>query len=161
MPFFDRVQAALGSRAPLAKTPTGEPIDPAVLTATAALLVAAAYGDDEFVAAERRAIQKSLRTTFGISREQAVALLADADAGSEPETDLVQLATALASSFDSAQRQRILGLVWTVVYADLVVDDAEVAFAGQVTRLLGLTAEQSQEARDKAFQWFSTSRSGA
>jgi hypothetical protein len=45
------------------------------------------------------------------------------------------------------------------VYADLIVDDAEVALAGEITRLLGLTPEQSQEARNEAFEWFSTNRS--
>jgi len=156
--FFDRIRAAMRSRAPLARRADGEPIEPEVLAAAAALLVSAAYGDDEFAPAERQAIQKSLRKAFGISRDQAAELLSEADASARP-ADLSAIAASIEATFDTGGRQRILGLVWTVVYADLIVDDAEVALAGEIRRLLGLTPEQSQEARNEAFEWFSTSRS--
>jgi uncharacterized tellurite resistance protein B-like protein len=159
MPLLARVRAVLQSRHPLAHRPDGEPVDPEVQVATAALLVAAAHGDHEVDPAERRAIQKSLRTAFGISREEAAALLTAADAPDEPAIDLTLTAATITQVFDEAGRQRILGLFWTIVYADLVVDDAEVALADEVTRLLGLTSEQCQEARNKAFEWFSVNRS--
>lgn len=159
MSLLARVRAVLQSRHPLARRPDGEPVDPEVQAATAALLVAAAHEDHEVDSAELRAIQKSLRTAFGISRDQAAALLTAADAPDEPAVDLAQTAATITRVFDEAGRQRILRLFWTVVYADLVVDDAEVALASEVTRLLGLTAEQCQEARDKAFEWFSVNRS--
>lgn len=162
MPLFARVRAVLQSRHPLARRPDGEPVDPEVLVATAALLVAAAHGDHEVDPAERRAIQKSLRTAFGISRDEAAALLSAVDAPdeqNEPAVDLAQTAATITQVFDEAGRQRILGLFWTVVYADHIVDDAEVSLASEVTRLLRLSAEQCQEARNKAFEWFSVNRS--
>jgi uncharacterized tellurite resistance protein B-like protein len=159
MPLLARVRAVLQSRHPLARRPDGEPVDPEVLAATAALLVAAAHGDHEVDPAERQAIQKSLRTAFGISREEAAGLLTAVDAPDEPDIDLAQTAATITSVFDEAGRQRVLGLFWTVVYADHIVDDAEVSLASEVTRLLGLNAEQCQEARDKAFEWFSVNRS--
>lgn len=159
MPLLARVRAVLQSRHPLARRPDGEQVDPEVRAATAALLVAAAHEDHEVDPAERRAIQKSLRTAFGISREEAAALMSAADAPDEPAFDLKRTAATVTQVFDEGGRQRILELFWTVVYADLVVDDAEVALASEVTRLLGLSAEQCQEARNKAFEWFSVNRS--
>ncbi|MFQ5697203.1 MAG: TerB family tellurite resistance protein [Myxococcota bacterium] len=147
------------SRAPLARTRDGEAVDPSVLAATAALLVEVAYGDHDFVDAERRTIRKSLAHAFGISRADSQALLESVDPRSRHAGDLARSARVIVGSYDWAQRQQILGLVWAVVFADRIVDDAEERLAARLTALLSLTPEQSLEAREKAFQWFSTSRS--
>lgn len=160
MQFLDRVRDALHLRPSLATTSHGGDVDRSVLTATAALLVAAAYGDGEFDPAERRSVQKSLRSAFGISSDEARALLEAAEEVGLPGDALEATAAAVAENLDAPQRQQVLGLIWAVVYADLVVDDAEVELVARVTPSLGLSADESQEARAKAFQWFSTSRSG-
>ncbi len=159
MSIFDRVRDALRIPAPLSTGPDGEPVDAEVVAATATLLLAAAHGDREFVRAEQQAIEKGLGAAFGISRDQAFAILAAAEKAGLPDVDLKTTAGAIRGAFDTPQCERILGLLWGVVYADQIVDTAEVALAREVTSLLGLTEEQSQRARDKAFQWFSRSRS--
>jgi len=154
--LFDRVRDLLHLRAPLASRPDGAPADPELYVATASLLVAAACEDQDFAEAERRAIERGLRAAFGISRDDAVSVLEAAE-GAAPRA-LDATARAVHQSFDTGQRQRILELLWNVVYADRIVDDVEVALAEQVAALLALTPEQSQQARERAFQWFSTRR---
>ena len=141
----------------MARQADGSPVSTEVAAATAGLLVALAESDDAFDPPERLAIEKGLRDGFGITRDEAGGWI---DEAWVPASDaaLGAVADQIRDEFDPAQRQRILGLLWTVVYADQVVDDAEVAFVARVAPLLGVTPEQSLEARRHAFQWFSSIR---
>jgi uncharacterized tellurite resistance protein B-like protein len=159
MPIFDRVRAFLHLRAPLATDRSGRPADLDLQVATVVLLLETAYGDAEYAPRERKAILRGIEREFGIGETDAIRLIESAERARPEGGDVSSLSERISERYDLAQRKRIAALVWKVVYADRVVDEAEEAFANHVTELTGLTAEEGEEARLNAFVWFSESRS--
>jgi uncharacterized tellurite resistance protein B-like protein len=158
MPIFDRVRAFLHRRAPLATDRSGRAADLELQVATVVLLLETAYGDAEYAPREREAILHGIEREFGIGEADALRLVESAERARPAGGDIAPMSARIAQRYDLTQRKRIAALVWKVVYADRIVDEAEEAFANHVTELTGLTREEGEEARLNAFVWFSESR---
>lgn len=158
MSIFHRILAFLEGGAPLATDKNGEPADPQLKVATAALLLEMAHHDDEYVHNEQKTILRGLEREFGLSRDDAFYLLARAERTRPKGGDMSAIGEQILSHYDHEQRKRIAVLAWKVVYADQIVDEAEVELAGRMMVAGGLTPEEAQEAREKGFAWFSTKR---
>ena len=107
--FFD---AHMGSAA------TGGDAGHAIQLATAALLVEVGRLDSEIDAAERAAMRRAVREKFGLSAQEAGALIDLAEAEARHATDYYQFTSLINRHFSQEQRQRVIELMWQVAYAD-------------------------------------------
>jgi uncharacterized tellurite resistance protein B-like protein len=120
------------------------------MAAAAVLLLEAAYGDEAYVWKEERALVRGLERAFGIGRRETQELLARAEEIRPPVVTLADVIDVLGRSYDVDQRKQVLALLWRVIEADGEVGPWEAAFAGHVTRALGLSADQAAEVRSAA-----------
>jgi uncharacterized tellurite resistance protein B-like protein len=157
--IFERVRALLQGRAPLATDGSGRPADLDLEVATVVLLLDVAYEDHEDLGVERTTILSCIEREIGIDERQALELVELAERRRSESDHVTSASARIATRYDLEQRRRIAALLWKVVYADRVVDDAEAAFADRVAHLLGLTDEDVREARLQSFSWFSQTRS--
>ncbi len=158
MSLLERVIGLLRRRAPLARDKSGEGADPELQLAIAGLLLETAYGDAEYVPEERKTILRGIERELGLASEEALRLLERAERSRPQGGDLSSISTRITRRYDLDQRKRIAALLWRVVYADRVLDRAEEIFANRVMDLAGLSREEAEEARLKAFVWFSEIR---
>jgi uncharacterized tellurite resistance protein B-like protein len=154
MAILDLVRGFL-QRGPLAHDAHGDLADFDLRVATVALLLETAWQDADYESHERRTILRGVEREFGLSRQDAESLMAKADEARRSRDDVESFAAQLGGRYDREQRKRIAALVWKVVYADLVVAKAEVAFATRIALLAGLTPAECQEARERSFAYFS------
>jgi uncharacterized tellurite resistance protein B-like protein len=145
--LLERVHELLGRRRPLAKDAEGAPADLELQAAAAVLLLEAAYGDEEYVWREQRALLQGLERAFGIGRKETEELLGRAQEIRPPVVKLADVTEVLARRYDLEQRQQILGMLWRVIDADKSVEPWEAVFVDHVRRALGLTQSQSDEVR--------------
>lgn len=145
--LLDRVHVHLEREAPLATDGMGEPVDLEVKAAAAVLLLEAAYGDETYVWKEDRALVRGLEHAFGIGVRETLHLLGRAEEIRPPVVRLADVTEVLATRLSESQRECVLGLLWSVIDADEVLETWEAAFAEHVTKALGLTRLQGEEAR--------------
>jgi uncharacterized tellurite resistance protein B-like protein len=159
MSIFDRVRELLLGGA-LAHDARDHTADLELRVATVALLLETAAQDADYESRERSTILHTIEREFRLSRADATTLLVEAERARRETRDVRSFAARLAERYDAEQRKRIAGLVWQVVYADRIVDDAEVVFATRVAELTGLTPKECQQAREGSYVWFSQERHG-
>ena len=147
MSLLDRVREYLRHRHPLAKDAKGQPADLELEAAAAVLLLEAAYGDEEYVWREERALVRGLERAFGIGHKEVRELIGRAEKIRPPVVRLADVTKLLADRYDLEQRGLILELVWRVIGADRSIDPWEDAFAHHVTGALGLTPDQGDAVR--------------
>jgi uncharacterized tellurite resistance protein B-like protein len=148
--LFDEVRGFLQQRQErraLAQDRTGAPADLELQAATAILLIEAAYGDEEYVWREHRAIVKGLEREFGLGRREVREVLGRANEIRPPVVKLSDVTDVVRDRFTPEQRQEVLRFVWRVIEADEVVGEFEEAFADHVARAVGLRAEDARAAR--------------
>lgn len=158
MSLFDYVRTHILGKPHLETDQFGQPAEAELRLATVVLLLETAYGDHEYVPVERDAIRRGIKREFGIGEKDALDLMERARRAQRQGADLASISAKLTRSYDLEQRERIVDLLWKVVYADKIVDAEEVAFAEQVAKMAGLTRDQAIECRRKAFVWFSEER---
>jgi uncharacterized tellurite resistance protein B-like protein len=90
----------------------------AVELATAALLVEVGRLDREIDPAERVVMLRAVREKFGLSADEADALIGLAEAEAREATDYYQFTSLINRHFSQEQRQRVIELMWQVAYAD-------------------------------------------
>ncbi len=149
MRLFERLMKHFEERGrhELAKDARGRPADLELQAATAALLLEAAYGDEEYLWSEHRAVVGALKRGFGIGTKEAARLLERAEEIRPPAVKLADVTQVLAERLDKEQRKEALALLWEVIEADKVEQSWEVSFAEHVARALGLTAEEALRIR--------------
>jgi uncharacterized tellurite resistance protein B-like protein len=159
MSLIDRVRAILEGGAPLSSVKSGEKAPLELRVATAGLLLEMAHHDEEYVFDEAKVILRGLAREFGLSGNDAFQLLKEAERVRPDGGDMSAMTAQIVEYYDIEQRKRIAALAWKVVYADQLVDDAEVTLADRIVKAAGLTPEEALDAREKGFSWFSSSRS--
>lgn len=139
MSLLERVRNHLEHRGALAKDAAGKPADLEVRAAAAVLLLEAAYGDEEYLWKEERALVNGLERAFGIGAKETRELVGQAEEIRPPVVRLADVTQVLAARYDREQRQEVLALVREVIAADGVVGSWEEAFAAHVAKALGLS----------------------
>lgn len=152
MRLFERVKEHLrGRRAhPLARDRSGKPADLELEAATAVLLLEAAYGDEEYLWREHRAIVRGLERGFGIGRRETAELMERAEEIRPPAVTLADVTQLLVDRFELQQREQVLGLLWDVIDADDIRQSWETSFAEHVAGALGFTPEEARRVRERA-----------
>jgi uncharacterized tellurite resistance protein B-like protein len=114
--------------------------------ATAVVLIAAAFSDQDFAPVERASAVNLLSTHLNIPRVQAESLIAEAQ-NKDNLQKLDAFATQLREKLDIDERVNVLALSWRIIAADQVSTADETMFEVKLRQQLGLSMEQGMLAR--------------
>jgi uncharacterized tellurite resistance protein B-like protein len=114
----------------------------AILVAICALLVEMARTDGTFSQTEMEAILSILQEKYGLSQEDADALVAEAQKKLDDSVDLWQFAKLIDENYSIPERIEIAETLWRIVYVDGRMDKYEHHLMSKFGKLLRLTHEQ-------------------
>jgi uncharacterized tellurite resistance protein B-like protein len=117
--------------------------------AAAALLVHAAMIDGGMSQIERDTLHAVIKRCFSLDDAAADTLIVEATAAEQDAIDLYHFTSALNRSLDDAGRQRMIEMLWQVVYADQRVTEFEENLIWRVADLLGVSSRQRIELRQR------------
>jgi uncharacterized tellurite resistance protein B-like protein len=117
---------------------------------TAALLIQAALMDGHFDASEWSMIESLLYGEFGVSRDEAHQLMADAEAAVNNSVQLFGFTRVAVGHFSHQECVDLVEMLWLVVYADGRLDEMEANLMLRVASLLNVTDRESALARQRA-----------
>jgi uncharacterized tellurite resistance protein B-like protein len=109
--------------------------------AAAALLFHVIAVDGAVSAEEREALSALLQRRFELDAEGAATLVAAAETADKEAVDLYGFTSILKGRLDEADRERIVEMMWTLVYADGKVHEFEDNVIWRVAELLGVSSQ--------------------
>ncbi len=119
--------------------------------AVAALLVEAAQADREVSPQEKRAIRRVICANYGLCGEVAEALLKAADGEFAAALEDWVFTEAVRTGFDAPGRERVVEMLWEVVYADGNLAGLEEQLVERLSGALDLPEAAAEQARSRAF----------
>lgn len=117
--------------------------------ATAALLTRVATVDSELSEARREKLHTVLKSCFGLDDLATAQLIRDAAAAVRSAVDLYHFTRRLNTVLDNEGRQRVVKMMWQVVYADERVNEFESNIIWRTADLLGVSSRQRIELRQR------------
>lgn len=117
--------------------------------ACAALLVHVAEIDGFLSESERRALLLLLQQRFDLAADGAEKLLKQARKSAREAVDLYGFTSVLKQTMSGADRRRLIEMMWTVAYADGVLQEFEENIIWRVAELLGVPARDRIALRRK------------
>jgi uncharacterized tellurite resistance protein B-like protein len=118
--------------------------------ATAALLTRVATVHSEMSAAKREKLHAVLKLCFGLDDLATVQLIYDAAAADRSAVDLYHFTRQLNDVLDNEGRQRVVKMMWQIIYADERVNEFESNMIWRTADLLGVSSRQRIELRQRA-----------
>lgn len=113
-----------------------------VQIATCALFLEMARIDEKFTAEEMETVLSIMKEKYGLSRELADALVAEADKELEESVDLWQFARLINENYSMDKKIEIIETLWRMVYVDGKMDAYEHYLMGKLKNLLRLSQDQ-------------------
>lgn len=113
-----------------------EAAERAARCAAAALLLEMAAMDEQLSAVEHQAVVDAVRGGFGLSSEEADALLDCAEQERQEATDYYQFTALINAHFDAEARAALVEQLWQVAYADAHLGEYEEYLVRKVAGLL-------------------------
>ena len=110
--------------------------------ATCALLVEIARIDGTFTKEEMETIFSILKGKYGLSREHADALIAEAEKELEESVDLWQFARLINENYSNEEKMEIIETLWRIVYVDGKMDQYEHYLMNKFKNLLRVSHNQ-------------------
>jgi len=120
-----------------------------IRVATCALFVEMARIDEKFTPAEVDTIISILKEKYGLSREHADALLAEADKELAESVDLWQFARLINENYSVDEKLEIIETLWQMVFVDGKMDRYEHYLMNKLKNLLRLSHDQLINAKLK------------
>ena len=120
-----------------------------VRVATCALLLEMARIDETFTEAEMNLILSIMKEKYGLSRDHADALLAEADRELKESVDLWQFAGLINENYSTDEKIEIIETLWRLVYVDGKMDQYEHYLMNKLKNLLRLSHNQLIDAKLK------------
>jgi uncharacterized tellurite resistance protein B-like protein len=117
--------------------------------ATCALFLEIANIDDEFSDEERERILEIIQAEYGLSEDHALELARRAMSELEGSIDLWGFTNLINDNYSEDEKQRVVELLWRVVYADGKLDKHEDYLVHKVAKLLRLSHKQMIAAKLK------------
>ena len=106
--------------------------------ATCALLLEMAHADDEFTAEEEAHIAELMQKRFELSPEAFEEIKVLSEQRRREQIDLWGFTSTIKKSFSAAQKQQVMEMLWTVVYADETLADYEDHLIHTLAKLLDI-----------------------
>ncbi len=147
MRLLDQLKDHLKRQPSLAHDRNGGAADLEVQASTALLLIEAAWGDEQYVWREHRAIVRGLKRAFGLARSDVLRLLGRAEQIRPPLVRLADVTDVISERYDRQQRREVVRLLWEVVDADGLETEWEQIFVGHVARMVGISDDEALELR--------------
>ena len=113
-----------------------------VRVAACALFVEMARIDEKFTEAEMNTILSIVQDRYGLSREHADALVAEADKELDKSVDLWQFARLINENYSIDEKIEIIELLWRMVFVDGKMDRYEHYLMNKLKNLLRLSHDQ-------------------
>ncbi len=127
-----------------------------VRLAVAALLFRVIAIDGTVSDEEREALRDVLKRHFGLDPEATSSLVEAAENAEAEAVDLYGFTSVLKARLEPADRERIVEMMWQMVYADGKADEFENNVVWRVAELLGVSTQTrvrlKQTVRDRAGQ---------
>jgi len=117
--------------------------------ATCALFLEMARIDEVFTAEEMETILGILKDKYGLSGEEADALIAEADRELEESVDLWQFARLINANYSVDEKVEIIETLWHMVFVDGKMDQHEHYLMNKLKNLLRLSQSQLINAKLK------------
>jgi len=117
--------------------------------ATCALLVEIGRIDETFTREELETVLSILEDKYGLSKEHADALIAEAEAELDKSLDLWQFAKLINENYTNEEKIEIVEILWQVVYVDGKMDQYEHYLMNKLKNLLRLDHKQLIDAKLK------------
>lgn len=149
--MLNKIKNFLSSEVNLERTHDGEEVDRELLVGIGVLMLQMAGADNDYAPEEIQSCFRSLERQFGISDEEAMKVLEEAEATRADPDKVSNLIEKITEDFNEEQRKLILALIWKVVVADEQIEGYELRIANQLRVRLQLSEEQAEEARQLAF----------
>jgi len=115
--------------------------------AAAALLYHVIAVDGAVSKSEREALSAVLMDRFGLDAEAAEELAEDAEEADREAIDFYSFTSVLKRRLEEPERERIVGMMWQLVYADGAVHEFEDNVIWRVAELLGVSPEARMRLR--------------
>jgi uncharacterized tellurite resistance protein B-like protein len=112
-----------------------------VRLAVAALLFHVIAVDGVVLKEERAALAELLERRFDLGPDEAAALLASAEVADAEAVDLYGFTSVIKRELDQAERDRLIGMMWKMVYADGKVHEFQDNVVWRVAELLGVPSQ--------------------
>lgn len=109
--------------------------------ATAALLIEVSRADFEVREEERDVIVQAVEKSFGLSRRETEEIVELAEAEVARSVSLYEFTRLVDQSFDPAQKNHIVGLLWDVAFSDDRLEGREEYLIRKIAHLLHVTHE--------------------
>jgi uncharacterized tellurite resistance protein B-like protein len=107
--------------------------------AAAALLHHVIAVDGEVSEEETARLRQVLMRQFALDGDDAERLMEEAEAADLESVDLYSFTSVLKRRLDEAGRERVIAMMWQMVYADGVVNEFEDNVVWRVAELLGIS----------------------
>ncbi len=117
--------------------------------AVCALFVEMARIDESFTEEEMAAVVAILKDKYGLSAENAAAMVAAAEAELEQSVDYWQFARLINANYSMDEKVAIIEMLWRIVYIDGRLDKHEDYLMHKLARLLRLHHKQLIDAKKK------------
>jgi len=120
-----------------------------ITIATCALLLEMAHSDDDFSNIEKKGIISILKKEYNLSDSDANELLQLAELERTDSLDLWQFTNLINKSFNVAEKQKVIEILWHVIFADGKVDQYEEQLIRKLSYLLNIDHSVMIEAKIK------------
>jgi len=121
---------------------TDQKTDHDIRVATCALFVEIARIDEKFTQEELETLLSILKEKYGLSKEHADALIAEAEKELEESVDLWQFAKLINENYSNEEKIEITETLWRIVYVDGKMDRYEHYLMNKLKSLLRLSHDQ-------------------
>lgn len=117
--------------------------------ATCALFVEIARIDGKFTREEMETVLSILKEKYGLSRQHADILIAEAEKELEESVDLWQFARLINENYSNEEKIEIIETLWQIVYVDGKMDQYEHYLMNKLKNLLRISHNQLIDAKLK------------
>ena len=131
------------------QNPAGKDIEREVIMAIGALFLEMGRIDETFTEQETAKVISILTNKYGLSGEDADALLDEADRELKESVDLWQFARVINERYSIAKKEKLIEWLWQIVYVDGKMDKYEHYLMNKLSKLLGLSHKQLIDAKLK------------
>jgi uncharacterized tellurite resistance protein B-like protein len=120
--------------------------------AAAALMIEAATLDGTFDERERSVIVTALCRRFGLSPEDAEALVEEGHRDAHDASQIYDVVRTIREALEPQDRVRVVEVLWEIAYADGEVHDYEANLVRRVSGLLYVPDQESGAARKRVIE---------
>ena len=120
--------------------------------AAAALLIEAAYMDEQFDESERAVVSDLVRRRFDLELDESESLLLEAESAVAKSQQLYGFTRAVNDHFTPQERIELMEMLWEVVYADGRDHDIEAGLLRRLGGLLYVSDRDRAMARQRVLQ---------